>query len=88
MATTIDNYFQPGWREQMHTCAACEWKGSSRAMVMELDEDATEYDCPVCENPLLVVMHPDLAQVQAAAAAGNAEAQEQLAIIDSAPRPQ
>jgi len=88
MATTIENYFQPGWRDQMHTCAACEWKGNSRAMVMELDEDATEYDCPVCENPLLVVLHPDMAQVQAAAAEGNAEAQEQLDIIASFPRPQ
>lgn len=88
MATTIENYFAPGWRDQLHTCAACEWKGSSRAMVMELDEDATEYVCPVCENPLLVVLYPDMAQVQAAAAGGNAEAQEQLEIIASFPRPQ
>ncbi len=56
--------------------------------LLELDEDATEYDCPVCENPLLVVLHPDMAQVQAAAAEGNAEAQEQLDIIASFPRPQ
>jgi len=33
-------------------------------------------------------MHPDMAQVQAAAAEGNAEAQEQLDIIASFPRPQ
>jgi len=87
MATTIEDYFQPGWRDQPHTCAACEWKGGSRAMVMELDEEAAEYACPVCENPLLVVIHPDLARVQSAAAAGNSEAQEQLAILASAPRP-
>ncbi|WMJ68110.1 hypothetical protein [Stenotrophomonas sp. 24(2023)] len=87
MATTIENYFQPGWREQMHTCAACEWKGNAPAMTMEVDEDATEYACPVCENPLLVVMHPDLEQVQAAAASGNDEAQAYLAIIADAPRP-
>jgi hypothetical protein len=37
---------------------------------------------------LLVVLHPDMAQVQAAAASGNAEAQEQLDIIASFPRPQ
>jgi len=85
MATTIEDYFQAGWRVQRHTCAACEWEGDSRAMVMELDEDATEYACPECENPLLVVIHPDLPRVQAAAAAGNAEAREQLAIIASAP---
>ena len=87
MGTTVENYFPPGWRERLHTCAAGGWKGNARAMVMELDEDATEYDCPVCENPLLVVMHPDMAQVQAAAAEGNAEAQEQLEIIASFPRP-
>lgn len=87
MATTVDNYFQPGWREQQHTCAACEWKGDSRGMVMELAEDVTEYDCPVCENPLLIVVHPDMEQVQAAAAAGNPEAQEHLDILASFPRP-
>lgn len=85
MATTVDNYFQPGWRDQVHVCAACEWQGSSRAMVMELHEDLTEYDCPACENPLLMVMHPDIEQVRAAAAAGNVEAQQQLDIIASAP---
>jgi len=86
MATTIDNYFQPGWRDDAHTCAACEWQGNSRDMVMELHEDLTEYDCPACENPLLMVMHPDIEQVQAAAAAGNTEAQQHLDIIASFPR--
>lgn len=56
-------------------------------MVMELAEDVTEYDCPVCENPLLIVVHPDIDQVQAAAASGNEEAQQQLEIIASFPRP-
>ena len=40
------------------------------------------------QHPLLVVLHPDIAQVQAAAADGNAEAQEQLDIIASFPRPE
>ncbi|GAB3057175.1 hypothetical protein [Stenotrophomonas tumulicola] len=87
MATTVDNYFQPDWRDQQHACAACDWQGTSRTMVMELHDDVTEYDCPACENPLLIVVHPDIEQVQAAAAAGNAEAQEQLDIIASFPRP-
>ena len=55
-------------------------------MEMELHDEQTEYTCPHCEFPLLVVMHPNLAQVQTAAAAGNTEAQEQLAILASAPR--
>ncbi len=88
MTATLTNYYQPGWRAQHHTCPACNWQGDSRQMEMELHDEQTEYACPHCEFPLLVVMHPDLAQVQAAAAAGNAEAQEQLAILASAPRPQ
>ena len=39
--------------------------------------------CP-CGNLLLIVSHPDLAQVQRAAAAGNAEAVAQLAIVEEA----
>ena len=87
MATTLDNYFSPGWRDQTYTCAACEWRGSAREMSMELHEDEAEFDCPACENPVLLVVHPTLAQVQAAAAAGYPEAIEQLEIIASAPRP-
>ena len=88
MTTTLTDYYQPHWREQRHTCPACDWQGHSRQMEMELHDEQTEYACPQCEFPLLVVLHPNLAQVQAAAAAGNAEAQEQLAILASAPRPQ
>ncbi|MGW8127859.1 MAG: hypothetical protein ACWGG5_05985 [Stenotrophomonas sp.] len=55
-------------------------------MELELHDEQSEYACPQCEFPLLVVLHPDLAQVQAAAAAGNAEAAEQLAILASVPR--
>lgn len=87
MAVTLDNYFTAGWRDQPYTCPACEWQGSARQMSMELHEDEAEFDCPQCEHPILLVLHPSLAQVQAAAAAGNAEAIEQLEILASAPRP-
>ena len=87
MTTTVDDYFQAGWRERSHTCAACEWQGTSRQMVMELHDELTEYVCPQCENPLLLVVHPDLSRIQTAAAAGNAEAQSHLEILASAPRP-
>ena len=86
MTITVSDYYQNGWREDLHNCPACEWKGSSRQMEMELHDEQTEYACPHCEFLLLVVMHPDLAQMQTAAAAGNTEAQEQLAILASAPR--
>lgn len=86
MTTTLDNYYQAGWREQLHTCPACEWQGSSRQMEMELHDEQTEYTCPECEHPLLIVMHPSLQQLQVAAAEGHPEAQEQLAILAAAPR--
>ena len=81
MTTTVNDYFEPGWRDAQRVCAACEWTGTSRALVMELHEDLTEYDCPECENPVLIVMHPSLTQVQTAAAAGHSEASEQLELI-------
>ena len=87
MAVTLDNYYTPGWREQVHTCEACEWRGTPRDMLMDLHEDETEFDCPTCENPILLVLHPTLAQLQAAAAEGHPEAIEQLEILASAPRP-
>lgn len=87
MALTLDNYFAAGWRDQIHTCPACEWQGSARQMSMELHEDEAEFDCPQCENPVLLVLHPSLAQVQAAAAEGHPEAIEHLEILASAPRP-
>ena len=86
MTTTINDYYQPGWRSQQHTCPACDWQGDSRQMEMELHDEQSEYTCPHCEFLLLVVLHPDLVQIQAAAAAGNAEAREQLEILASIPR--
>ena len=86
VARTLDNYFQPGWRDDEHTCEACEWRGSSRQMVMELHDDLTEYTCPACENSLLLVLHPDMEQVRQAAAEGHPEAIEQLQIIEAFPR--
>ncbi len=86
MAITVFDYYQPGWREQSHACPACEWQGDSRQMEMDLREEQTEYSCPRCELPLLVVQHPDLEQVKAAAANGNEEALQQLAILAMAPR--
>ncbi|WP_442681898.1 hypothetical protein ACSBPQ_09240 [Stenotrophomonas sp. JC08] len=86
MTTTINDYYQPGWREQLHHCPACTWQGGSRQMEMELHDEQSQYSCPQCEFPLLIVQHPDLAAIQAAAAAGNAEAQQQLEILAMAPR--
>lgn len=86
MTTTVSDYYQPGWREQPRPCPACAWQGSSRQMEMELHDEQSQYSCPQCEFPLLIVQHPDLNAVQAAAATGNEEALQQLEILALAPR--
>ena len=81
MSNLIEDYFQPGWRTRELQCAACEWRGDSRAMTLQPHEDFSEYQCPQCEDIMLVVPHPDREQAPAAAAAGHPEAQEQLALL-------
>jgi len=82
MPELVGDYFQPGWRTRSFECAACEWRGDSRAMTLQPHEDMSEYLCPQCEDILLVVRHPDLEQVRAAAADGHLEALEQLALLE------
>ncbi|KAF1692497.1 hypothetical protein [Pseudoxanthomonas koreensis] len=81
MPELVDDYFLPGWRTRTHECAACEWRGDSRAMQLQPHEDLSEYLCPRCEDIVLVVRHPDLERVRAAAADGHPEAIEQLALL-------
>ena len=83
MAEMIRNYFTPGWRKDRLHCV-CGWEGTSANMQMELHEEVTDYACPACENTLLIVSHPDMQQVQQAAASGNVEAQQQLALVEEA----
>lgn len=83
MAELVPGYFTAGWRERILACP-CGWQGDSRAMAMELHDAVTDYACPECGNLLLIVSHPSLEQVRAAAGAGNEEALSQLAIIEEA----
>ncbi len=83
MAEIIRNYFTPGWRTDRVACP-CGWQGDPRAMSMELHEEVTDYSCPSCESTLLTVVHPDIDQVRQAAADGNDEARQQLALIEEA----
>ncbi len=83
MAEIIHNYFTPDWRTRELSCI-CGWQGESKSMVMELHDEVTDYACPTCGNMLLIVSHPDIAQVRQAAAEGNAEARQQLALIEEA----
>jgi hypothetical protein len=82
MAELVHDYFQPGWRTRALECAACEWRGDSGEMTLQPHEDLSEYLCPRCEDIVLVVRHPDLEQVRAAAAAGHPEAIGQLALLE------
>ena len=81
MALVIDNAYAPGWRDADTACEACGWHGSVAAMRMEPDRDATDYACPGCGNLLLIVAHPTLEQVRTAAASGDVDAAEQLALL-------
>ncbi len=81
MAQVIENPYAAGWREADTACEACGWHGTVAAMRMEPDREATDYACPGCGNLLLIVPHPTLEQVRAAAAAGNADAAGQLALL-------
>ncbi len=83
MAEIVENYFQAGWRTRAIACV-CGWRGDSRTMVMQLHEEVTDYACPDCENTLLIVSHPDIEKVEVAAVDGNAEAQQQLALVEEA----
>lgn len=81
MAQVIDNAYAPGWRDADTACEACGWHGGVAAMRMEPDRDATDYACPGCGNLLLIVAHPTLEHVRAAAAAGDVDAAGQLALL-------
>ena len=83
MAELVADYFTAGWRDRTLSCP-CGWQGDSRAMAMELHDAVTDYACPQCGNLLLIVSHPTLDQVRAAAAMGHGEAMAQLAIIEEA----
>ncbi|KAF1712951.1 hypothetical protein [Pseudoxanthomonas sacheonensis] len=83
MAEIVRNYFTPGWRTDRIACV-CGWDGDPSKMQMELHEEVTDYACPACESTLLIVSHPDIDQVRQAAADGNAEAQQQLALVEEA----
>ena len=81
MAQVVDNAYAPGWRDADTACEACGWHGSVAAMRMEPDRDATDYACPGCGTLLLIVAHPTLEQVRTAAASGDVDAAEQLALL-------
>ncbi|WP_296278413.1 hypothetical protein [Pseudoxanthomonas sp.] len=83
MAELVPDYFSAGWRGRSLACP-CDWAGDSRAMAMELHDAVTDYACPQCGNLLLIVSHPSLEQVRAAAAEGNEEARTHLGIIEEA----
>ena len=49
MTVLIDDFFAAGWRQAIHTCAACEWSGPLEALELEPHREQSEYSCPHCE---------------------------------------
>jgi len=83
ITTVVQDYFAPEWRSLPLDCA-CGWGGHTGLMQMQPTAEASTYACPQCSFELLVVVHPDLAQVRQAAARGHGEAIEQLALLEEA----
>lgn len=76
------DYYQ--WdRAATIVCPRCDWSGpGTRGSVNTFDE-LLDVRCPLCDQMLLVIGYPTLAQIEAAARTGHREAIEQLAEIAS-----
>ncbi len=73
----IVSYYSP-WRTNTWTCA-CGWKGTGDEADSEPFDQLLQVDCPQCFHRLCLVNYPIEAELTTAAAAGNEEAQEELA---------
>jgi predicted RNA-binding Zn-ribbon protein involved in translation (DUF1610 family) len=81
----VFGYFDEEWREAPFTCRNCGWTGPSSEMANEPFRDLMDFSCPRCDTMLLIVNWPTLEDTRAAAAAGNAEAQRELARREDPP---
>jgi DNA-directed RNA polymerase subunit RPC12/RpoP len=63
-------------------CPKCGWEDAATEASIELYEGLCELECPKCSERLIVVVFPTPETTRAAAAAGNARAQEELAGLE------
>ncbi|MFO0821191.1 MAG: hypothetical protein U1A77_24820 [Pirellulales bacterium] len=78
----ICNYYDGEWRSKSFTCPNCNWLGSVGDMHMATHAELADYSCPRCGKMILIVSYPTIAEIRAAAAAGNAEAAAELRRFD------
>jgi hypothetical protein len=85
--TIIGSYydFAPGARIE---CNQCGWQGANRDLVPTIlsGENLAAYDCPACAATLAWTPIPSVADVRAAAAAGNPRAEADLQAADAQER--
>src|SRR4051794_12335807 len=74
------DYYDYDW-DQPVTCPTCGWTGLGRDH-QDTHGDLFDVTCPSCNEMLLVVLFPTLAETRAAAAAGNPRAQADLPAIE------
>ncbi len=67
------------WRGATHSCSGCDWQGTGSEADQELFTDLIQVDCPSCFGRLFLVVFPTAEDTRLAAAAGNDEAQRELA---------
>ncbi|CAA0138253.1 Bis(5'-nucleosyl)-tetraphosphatase PrpE [asymmetrical] [Mycolicibacterium vanbaalenii] len=85
MATIIQYWdYDP---ETPTTCPPCGWTGPTRGLYEQYAE-FFDITCPTCSTMLLIVMFPTLTETEAAAAAGNRLAQQELPGIEAQDRAQ
>jgi hypothetical protein len=63
-------------------CGNCGWAGFASEASIELFEALCDLECPKCGARLIVITYPTHEDTRAAAAAGNEEAQRDLAGIE------
>ena len=63
----IFQYHDKSWRERGFTCPECRWSGSTDDMGHDVFGELTEFSCAKCDKTLVIVPHPTLEQMLAAA---------------------
>ncbi len=69
---TVAPYFST-WRDQTLHCR-CDWTGRAGDLKPEMHSELMDLSCPECDQMLLIVPYPTVAEVEQAAAAGDPEA--------------
>jgi len=79
----IFEYYDETWQTKEFQCPDCNWSSRPKEdMQNEFFRESMHFECPECENIMVIVGYPTLDQIQTAAAKGIPEAIEQLKLIN------